>query len=92
MDRTEIAQEHLLLLRDLRQAANTVLDVRGGKKFAVRMFMSVLREQALARSNGKRSAAADMIGEHRNSFTRGLPEEERRARERYARRRSRGTA
>lgn len=80
----EQGEEHKLLLRDLRQAARTVLDVRGKKKFAVGMFLQVLRREALERSGGKRTMAAELVGEHRNSFTRGLPEQERGARERFA--------
>jgi hypothetical protein len=82
----EIAAEHQLLLRDLRQAARTVLDIRGGKKFAVEMFLITLRHEALERNQGKREAAAKMLGEHRNTFTRGLPEYERKNRERFVRR------
>ncbi len=80
----ELPQEYQLLLRDLKQAARTVLDVRGKKKFALGMFLLVLREEAMERTGGRRAAAAQMIGEHRNSFTRGIPEEERKMRERFA--------
>ncbi len=80
----ELPQEYQLLLRDLKQAARTVLDVRGKKKFALGMFLLVLREEAMQRTGGRRAAAAQMIGEHRNSFTRGIPEEERKMRERFA--------
>jgi Bacterial regulatory protein, Fis family len=84
MDEHEPGEEYKLLLRDLRQAARTVLDVRGKKAFAVGMFLSMLRHEAMMRTDGKRAEAAELLGEHRNTFTRGLPEEERKMRERYA--------
>lgn len=75
---TELPEEVKILLRDLTQAARTVIDVRGHMKYGVDMFRLALRQEALERTRddqhplGNQCKAARMLKEHRNTFTRGL--------------------
>lgn len=86
MDVNEIGEEHRLLLRDLRQAAKTVLDVGGDQKYGVRMFLLMLQREALDRHGKNRCHAAKALGIHRNTLTRQLPPEDRKAPERFKKR------
>jgi len=74
MQETELPQEIQILLRDLTQAAKTVLDVRGSLRYGVDMFRMCMRQEALRRTeNGhNRCQAARLLHEHRNSFLRGM--------------------
>lgn len=79
-------EEHKLLLRDLGQAAKTLLDVGAAIPYSMVMLRLALQREALARCKGNRQRAAAMLGVHRNTFTRNLPPDERRARERFQKR------
>lgn len=76
-------EEHKLLLRDLKQAARTLLDVNAQMNYAMAEFRLVLQHEALRRTKDNRTKAARLLGVHRNTFTRGLPVRERKNRERY---------
>ena len=77
------SEEHLLLLRDLKQAAKTLLDVNAQMNYALVSFRLCLQHEALKRTDNNRTKAARLLGVHRNTFTRGLPIPERKYRERY---------
>ena len=73
-EETDQPEEIKLLLRDLSQAAKTMLDVGASMEYAVVMFRLQMRREALnrTRSGTSRCHAARILGEHRNTFTRGL--------------------
>ena len=80
---TDIPEENKLLLRDLGQAAKTLLDVGAKEDYAVGMFELALIREALKRTGNNRMHAAKLLGVHRNTLTRKLPVSERACRERY---------
>lgn len=79
----EVTEEYKLLLRDLRQAARTLLDVRAKMPFALFMFRYVMQQEALRITDGNRCHAAKLLGLHRNTFTRNLLPSERLCSERF---------
>jgi len=74
LDNPEAPEEIKLLLRDLSQAAKTMLDVGASMEYAVAMFRLQMRREAMARTaNGHNHCqAARILGEHRNTYVRGL--------------------
>lgn len=85
-DKGELPEEYKLLLRELRQAARTLLDVGAKMPYALGMFRLQLQLEALARTKDKRLHAAKLLGVHRNTFTRNLDPSLRKCAERYDRR------
>jgi len=79
----EVPEEHKLLLRQLKAAASTFLELRTPRAEAMSLFELALVHETLARTKNNRSHAAKLLGVHRNTLTRKLPISERGCRERY---------
>jgi DNA-binding NtrC family response regulator len=85
MDGTkEPGEEYKELLAHLRQAARKMLSVRAQMPYAKFMFEHTMQLEALEITRGNRSRAAQLLGVHRNTFTRHLLPQERKCAERYA--------
>ena len=80
---TPLSEEYKLLLRDLSQVSNTFLDTRTGMRQAISFLKLSLIQEALKRTKRNRCHAARMLKINRNTLTRNMPLEQRRANERY---------
>ena len=76
-DDQELPQEIQLLLRDVSQAAKTILNVGGSIKYGVDMLRIALRREAMERSGHNQCQAARILKEHRNNFALGMKQQER---------------
>jgi hypothetical protein len=63
MDSLELPQEIQLLLRDITQAARTIIDVGGSTKYGVDMLRLCLRQEALRRTEENQCRAARLLQE-----------------------------